>query len=244
MPSPHLIIPIVGVALTNLLYLYPYYTSLKVEDTSIVSAFFSFGKIIIPIFAFVFVGELLKVREYIGIAIIILGNILLAFHQTKSKIRLSKAFYLILLASVILATDGVLFKYMFDHGVTWSTAVGGQLLFSGIFGVLFLLSFKKTRKLIFQDKQKYRSLGGLFFVEELFTFLAIACETYAISLAPVSLVKSVGMTIPIFILSYTVVVKRFKPKVFHENTHRSVFIKKALVFSLIIAGLILMGFKD
>ena len=70
-PSSNFFLPILGLALTNLLYQYPYYKSLKIEDTSVVSAFFSFGKIIIPIFAFLFVGEILQFKEYVGIGIII-----------------------------------------------------------------------------------------------------------------------------------------------------------------------------
>lgn len=255
MPPLYLIWPIIGVALTNLLYLYPYYKSLKIEDTSVVSAFFSFGKIIIPVFAFIFVGEILQLREYIGIGIIIFGNIILAlhirkksifevFHLTKHKFQLSKAFYLILFASTLLASEGILFKYMFEQGMNWSTAVGGQLLVSGFLGLVVLLSFSKTRKHIIDDRKKFRQSGGIFFIEELFTFLALAAETYAISIAPVSLVKGIGMAIPIFVLSYTVAVKRFKPKDFHEDTNPSRVIKKIIIFALIIFGLILIGFNE
>lgn len=240
--SLYLIFPIVGVAITNLLYLYPYYKSLKIEDTSVVSGFFSFGKIIIPVFAFLFVGEILSFREYFGIGIIIIGNIILALHMSKKKIRLSKAFYLILFASTVLATEGILFKYMFENGVNWSAAVGGQLLISGVIGSVVLLSIRKTRRHIMEEKDQYKKSGGIFFAEELFTFLALAAETYAISLAPVSLVKGIGMAIPIFVLSYTVAVKKFNPKIFHENTQSNVVIKKIILFVLIIIGLALIGF--
>ena len=244
MPSFHLLLPLVGVAFTNLLYLYPYYKSLKIEDTSVVSAFFSFGKIVIPVFAFIFIGEVLEIRQYIGIGIIIFGNTFLAFHSTRKKVKISKAFFLILFASVVLAIEGILFKYMFESGMTWSTAIGGQLLFSGLLGCTILLLFKKSRRNIWQDRTHYRKNFALFFSEELFTVLAVAAETYAISLAPVSLVKGVGMAIPIFVLTYTIAVKRFNPKFFHEDTHRSVVIKKILIFGLIILGLVLIGMNE
>ncbi len=244
MPGMNLLWPILGVALTNLLYLYPYYRSLQIEDTSVVSAFFSFGKIIIPIFAFFLVGEVLALREYMGIGIIILGNVFLALHVTKQKLRLSKAFYMILFASTLLAFEGILFKYMFEQGINWSTAVGGQLIASGVIGCAALLAFKKTRRQIFEEHREYRKSAKLFFTEELFTFFALAAETYAISLAPVSLVKGIGMAIPIFVLSYTVAVKRINPKAFHENTHRAVVIRKICIFALIILGLGLIGFSE
>ncbi len=243
-PSWNLLWPLIGVALTNLLYLYPYYKSLKIEDTSVVSAFFSFGKIIIPIFAFIFVGEILSIREYIGIGIIILGNVVLALHMTGKKIRLSKAFYMILFASTLLAIEGILFKYMFEQGVNWSMAVGGQLLISCVLGCATLLAFRRTRRHIMEERGKYKSSAKILFSEELFTFLGLAAETYAISLAPVTLVKGIGMAIPIFVLSYTVVVKKFNPKAFHENTKRSVVIRKVFIFGLIILGLFLVGFTE
>ncbi len=245
LPSFHLIWPLIGVGLTNLLYLFPYYKSLKIEDTSIVSAFFSIGKIIIPIFAFFFIGEILSYREYLGIAVIIFGNILLAFHSKKGKLKLSKAFYLIILASTILAIDGILYKYMFEQGMNWSTAIGGQLIVSGIVGCAFFLLNPVTRKELITERSHFKKPAiKIFFAEELFTFLALGAEAFAISLAPVSLVKGIGMSIPIFVLVYTVLVKRYNPKAFHENTGRGAVIKKVIIFMLIILGLVLIGVNE
>jgi len=241
LPSAILWLPLLGVALTNLLYQYPYYKALEIEDTSIVSAFFSLGKIIIPIFAFLFVGEVLHFKEYLGIAIIILGNVFLALHRSKKKLDISKAFYLIIFASLILAIDGILFKYMFEQGLGWSTAVGGQLILAGFFGCAFFLILPKTRRQIIEDRNKFRKSSRLFFTEEFFTFLGLAAETYAITLAPVSLVKGIGMAVPIFVLSYTVAVKGYAPKAFHEDTRAGSFMKKILIFSFIILGLVLVG---
>lgn len=243
-PDLKLLWPLLGVALTNLLYLYPYYKSLKIEDTSVVSAFFSFGKIIIPIFAFLFVGEILNLREYIGIAIIILGNVFLAFHNVKHKFKLSKAFYLIIFASTLLAVEGILFKYMFEHGVNWSAAIGGQLIISGILGCVTLLLYKKSRSHIMAEKANFRISGKLFLSEEFITFIALGAETYAISLAPVTLVKGIGMAIPLFVLTYTIMVKRFNPKAFHEDTKKGIVFKKMLIFILIVIGLFLIGVND
>ncbi len=244
MPPAHLIWPIIGVALTNLLYLFPYYKSLRIEDTSIVSAFFSMGKIIIPIFAFLFVGEVLEIKQYIGIAVIILGNVFLALHKSKQKMKLSKAFYMILYASTLLAIEGILFKYMFEQGLGWSTAMGGQLLMAGTLAVIGLLLYSKTRKQIWEDRHHFRKSIRLFFTEELFTFLGLGAETFAISIAPVSLVKGVGMVVPIFVLSYTVMIKRYSPKSFHEDVHLLTIVKKALIFGMIILGLFLIGVAD
>lgn len=244
LPPINMVWPLIGIGLTNILYLYPYYKSLKIEDTSVVSAFFSFGKIIIPVFAFVFIGEVLELREYIGIGVIILGNVLLAFRGKIKSLRLSKAFYLIILASTILAIDGILYKYLFENGVSWSTAIGGQLIFSGIIGCVFIFSVPRLRKQLKQETLNYRKYFKLFFLEEFFTFLAVGAEMYALTLAPVSLVKGVGMVIPIFVLLYTVAVKKYKPEAFREDINRRVVIKKVIIFCIIISGLLLIGVNE
>ncbi len=243
-PSTDLFIPLIGAAITDLLYMYPYYKSLKIEDTSIVSAFFSFGKIIIPIFAFVFIGEVLSLREYVGIAIIIFGNVALAFHSTKKKLKLSRAFYLIIFSSVVLAIQGILFKYMFEQGMNWSTAVGGQLLITCFLGCFIMLIIKKTRNQIISERKLFKRSSGIFLTEELFTGLGFAAETYAISMAPVSLVKGIGMSIPVFVLTLTLAVKRFNPGAFRENTKKNAVLRKVFIFGLIILGLVLIGINE
>ncbi len=146
-----------------------------------------------------------------------------------------------MLAGFITAVEGVLFKYMFEQGMGWSTAVGGQLVISTIFS-FFLLFSVKARKNIRDDWSKFTGSFRFFFYDELFTFLAVAAETYAILLAPVSLVKAIGLASPLFVLSYTVMVKKRMPKTFHEDTHRHVLLKKIPLYLLIIVGVVLIGF--
>ena len=243
MPAQHLWLPIIGIGLTNILYLYPYYKALQIEDTSIVSAFFSLGKIIIPILAFIFVGEILSFKQYLGIGLIIFCNVLLGIHRYGKKVRMNRAIYLILFASTILAVEGVLFKYMFEQGIRIGTAVGGQLIITSALGVS-LLFFSRFRKHIKESREVFKQSLPIFLTEELFTFFAVVVEAYAVKLAPLSLVKAIGMTIPIFILSYTLAVKKRRTKVFHENVKLSTLLKKVPIYALIIFGVILVGFWD
>ncbi len=242
-PAQILWLPLIGVGLTNVLYCFPYYKALQVEDTSVVSGFFSFGKILIPVFAFMFLKELLTPTQYLGIGVVILGNILLAFHKSKKNFKLSKAFFLIITASTILAIEGILFKYMFENGLTWGTAIAGQMVISSVASLLLLFS-PRDSKLVKKDWPNFVSSFKVFFSEELFTFLAIAAEIYAIEQAPLSLVKGIGLTIPLFILSYTIIFKKHMPRAFHEHIESKVLLKRIPLYCLIIIGLVLVGFHE
>ena len=58
--------------LTGIGYLYPYYKALQNDDTSIVVSLFSLGKIFVPLLAFLLVGEILAISQYIGFFVVIL----------------------------------------------------------------------------------------------------------------------------------------------------------------------------
>jgi drug/metabolite transporter (DMT)-like permease len=242
-PAKDLWVPLIFTGLTGILYCFPYYKALQLEDTSVVSAFFSFGKIIIPVFAFLFLGELLTPLQYIGLAVVILGNIVLGFHRSKKKIKISKAFFLIVLASTILALGDIVLKYMFEKGISWATVMSGQLLISSFFSIFFLLA-RDGRNIIKKDWTNFTGSFKAFFSEELCTFLAMAAEVYAIQQAPLSLVKGIGLTIPLFILSYTIIFKRYMPRAFHEHIEKSVLLKRIPLYCLIILGLVLVGFHE
>lgn len=241
--NSRLILPLIGVGLTNVLYLYPYYKALQIEDTSVVAAFFSIGKIITPILAFLILNEELSILQYLGLGLVIMANFFLAIKYGRVKVEIKKSFLLIAAASVILAFEGILFKYMFEIGLKWSTAVGGQLIATFIIALL-IFSIRRFRMQIQMEFRNFVDSFKLFFVEELITFSAIAIEAYAIKLAPLSLVKGVGLTIPLFVIFYTLILKKHRPNTFQEDIQRRILLKRIPLYFILILGLFLLGFPE
>jgi drug/metabolite transporter (DMT)-like permease len=224
----------------NVSYLYPYYRGLQRDDTSTAISFFGLGRIFIPIWAFFIISEKLTPGEYIGIALVIAGSVLLSMQGSLKNIKFSKAILYILLASLITSFDGVLMKYLFEHGVSVGIGVAGEIFFSFLFTLLFLLH-KKTRLDIVNNFSVFKSKFHLFFAEEAANFVAFFSGSFALSLAPVSLVRGIGVLTPFFVLAYAKVLDRKFPHLFNEQKGTGVTFKKVFLFSITALGVFLIA---
>ena len=237
---PILLLPIFFLlGATNVLYLYPYYKGLKEDDTSTAVSFFGLGRIFIPIWAFLIVGERLSLVEYIGIIFIIIGSVLLSMKGSLKNIKFSKALFYILLAAFVTSFEGILLKYLFEHGVSVATGAAGEMIMSFLFVLLFLFH-RGTRLNIVKDFSIFKQKIHLLFVEESATFIAFFTGSYALSIAPVSLVKSIGALTPFFILLYAKLFDKKLPQLFNEQKGVNINLKKIFLFSLTVIGIFLI----
>ncbi|MEK7609936.1 MAG: DMT family transporter [Patescibacteria group bacterium] len=221
----------------DVLYLFPYYKALQSDDTSIVTTLFSLGKIFVPIFAFLFVGEKLQLTQYLGFFIIILGSVSLTLNN-HGALRLNKSFFYMLLCSLLLAIEAVVYKYLFEN-VGWSTGFVWATVVSAIFALSFLF-IPKIRRNIYQHTRDLRHNAPVFAFEEFLTFGGSVASTYAISLVSVTLEKSVSAFQPLFVLIYALVLGRFFPHLFREHVDRRSVFKKFLIFAIMIVGIVLV----
>ncbi len=226
--------------IVNVAYLYPYYKGLQSDDTSTAVSFFSLGRIFIPIWAFFIVGEKLTTGEYIGVALIVIGTILLSMKGKLSDIKLSKALFYILLAAFIISFEAVLMKYLFNHGVSVGVGVAGEIIASSLCALLFLLN-KKTRIDIKMSFSTFRNTIPIFLAEEGATFLAFFTGSYALGIAPVSLVKSITIFSPFFVLIYAKLLGKRFPGFFNEQKGIGITLKKVILFSMTALGVILVA---
>lgn len=223
-------------ALIDVLYLYPYYKALQFEDTSVVVSLFSLGRIFVPILAFLFIREVLQPIQYLGFFIVILAGAALTFNR--KKLRLNKAFLYMCLAALLIAIQAVIYKYIFSQ-VTWSTGyVWMALCYFAI--VLCFLFVPRLRRAIREQIRDFRKFGSFFALEELFSAFGAMASTYAISLAPVTIIKGIDSASPFFVLAYAVLFKRFFPNLFREDIARESVLKKAFLFIIVIVGIILV----
>jgi len=237
---PITLIPIfILLGIINISYLYPYFRGLQNDDTSTVVAFFGIGRIFIPILAFLIAGEILSLYQYVGIILIILSVLSLSIKRIPKGFIFKKAFIYIICAAFITSFEGVLLKYLFNHGIPVSTAIGGELIMSLFLVFLFLLP-KSLRKDIQTNISTFKKNIHIFFTEELFTFLAFVAEGYAIHIAPVSLVKGITIFTPFFILLYSNLFGKRFPNTFKEEKNIRSNIKKILLFTSLSVGVFLI----
>ncbi|HCC23884.1 TPA: hypothetical protein DF272_06955 [Candidatus Falkowbacteria bacterium] len=225
------------VALIEVLYLYPYYKALQSDDTSVVSSLFSLGKIFVPIFAFLLVGEVLTLTQYLGFFIIILGGAALTL-SNHGAFRFNKAFFYMLACSILLAIEAVVYKYLFEN-ISWSTGFFWATLFSSVIIFCFLFVPKLRRDIRLQTNDLKRN-APVFALEEFLTFGGSAASTFAISLVPVTLAKSIDAFQPFFVLVYALVLGKSFPRMFRESVDLRSVIKKFIFFTIMVIGIILI----
>ncbi|MFH1978355.1 MAG: EamA family transporter [Candidatus Aenigmatarchaeota archaeon] len=222
---------------TGIGYLYPYYKALQNDDTSVVVSLFSLGKIFVPVFAFLLIGEILNTIQYIGFFIIILSATLLTL-KGKQKFKLNSSFFWMILCTIIIAFEVVIYKYVFTI-VSWGTGFTWATLFSFLF-ILPLVFMTKTRHGIKSQIKTFKENFRLFAFEEFLTFSGSAAFTFAISLTSVTLVSAISSFQPVIVLLYALILGRFFPKVFKENITKRSIIRKIILFIVMILGVIII----
>ncbi len=215
-------------------YLYPYYRALHAEDTSVVSSLFDLGRISVPLFAFLLVGETLGPMQYAGFFLLILASTLLTV-EGGEKWHLNAAFWYMLVCSTLLSLEAVLYKYVFTQ-VSWSTGFVWPTLMSFIFSMGLLL-IPRERRSIIKQFSRLRGIAPVFILEEFLTFGGTAVATYVIDQIPVTLKESVSSFQPFFVLLYALIFRRYFPKLFKERVDGKRVFKKLFFFAVMVVGI-------
>ncbi len=223
----------------NVAYLWPYYKGLQSDDTSTAVSFFSLGRIFIPFWAFFIVGETLSFGEYTGVLLIIISSILLSMQGSLKDIKLSKALFYILFAAFIISFEGVLLKLLFNQGVSAGNAIAWEMIISFVFAML-LIFHKDSWVDIKSSFPLFKKKLPVFFVEEGVTFVAFSAGAIALTMAPVSLVKSITIFSPFFVLLYAKLFGKKFPELFNEQKGVGITLKKVLLFTVMTIGVLLV----
>lgn len=237
-PSYSLIFMYFILGLLDLLYLIPYYKALKNIDTSIVTALFALGRIIIPILGYIFLDEKLRNIQYFGFFIIITSSILLS-SQTIKSLKINKAFCLMVLSSLIHSIFLVLEKYTINKDVTWINMMIYPLIFSSI--IPFILFFSSNTKAeIYKTFSNFKKNISLFLTMELFSFIGLLTITFILPHIPSTTKTSISSSTPIFVLIFGLLLKTYKKADYIENISKLELRKKLFLFLLISYGTFLV----
>lgn len=228
---------IIAAGVVGFLYAPFFYSSLKSMDTSMVAALFSIGRIFVPVLAFFAVEERLQFWQYGGIAIILVSTMLLS--KKKAKWKISAAFFYMSIAAILLSVESVLYKKIFETA-DWSTGfVWGWLLSDAAAMLMFL--FPKYLKQIKQDFAVAKKRMPVFLGQGVIDTIAEGSYLYAVSLIPVTVVKGISSTQPIFVLLFSVVLSRTRYKKLLDEDYSAQRIKhKIFYYILIVVGTVII----
>lgn len=225
------------ISFINVFYLYPYYWSLQKIDTSIVISLFSLGKIFTPLFAFAFLNEHLKSIQYIGFFLVMLSSILLTLDF--KKLRFNASFFLMLIVSIIITIQVILYKVLYAQGINWSSSV----LWIGLFDFIISIPLIFLPKNLTDFKNSYikvKNIGWLFLLNQFLSWSGEAISIYALFYIPASIFEGITSTQPIFVLIFALLFASKFSSIFNEYIAGRIIKKKMFLFLIIIVGTILI----
>jgi len=220
-----------------ILYLY----AIEIEDISVIVPWF----LTIPIFGYIlgyiFLGEVLSAKQILGSIVILLGLMLISvdFFNLKKSIKKRTIIY-ILLASIIVAISGIIFKYVTIEGNFWVSSFWEYLGLGSIGLILYIFVPKYRREFMYMHKMGGRKIFIVNIISELMTIGGNLMTNFALLLAPVSMVYLVGSFQPAIVLFLTIIGTKFFPHIINENISKKVILQKIISIIIMIVGSIFL----
>ncbi|MFH0798388.1 MAG: EamA family transporter [Candidatus Woesearchaeota archaeon] len=207
---------------------YLYYYALRKEDASSVIGFIYFYPVMVSILSFLFLGELLSWTSYVGMALVLVGVMLLVIRLKRhhSKIKVAMIFSMIAVISLItffakLSTD---ILPEFNSAAVYSICVGLTIML-GLFS-------RKIRKGL---KYEVRNFNWSMLVESL-TVVAAVMSFFALGGLPATVVSVIAASQPLMVLFIETGMVKFG--LIKSRDHK--ILPKLLSIMLIVVGIILM----
>jgi drug/metabolite transporter (DMT)-like permease len=228
-------------ALNGFLYVLavlPYFYALNKDEASIAVPLFQ----LIPVFSYVLayfvLGETLRPEQLIGGALIVTGAIGISLELSEgSKIKFKKdVFWLMMLSSLIFASNFLLFKYFALQEDFWTTSFWEYIGFA-IFALLLITCVKSYRKeFIAVMKSNKATVLGLNGVNEFLNIFAKLSFNWASLLTPITVTWIVNGFQPFFVFIYGVILTIFLPQISKENITRNRLTQKIAAILIMFLG--------
>ena len=228
------------VGFVRIYYTLPYFKALMVEEVSRVIPLLQLTPVFVLILSSLILREALRPQDYVAFGLLVLGGTLFAIRLTKG-IRISLAFYLMILSSFLLALYSVALKYLFSVQDFYTIFIWVQIAgFITFFQFIPLRPFRSS--LIKTYKMTSRKIGIIIVAEQAVAYVAVFAYNYAIAHGPITLISSVGATQPLFVLLFATILSYRFPRVLREELTKMDVVLKVLGLIAIFAGTYLIQF--
>ncbi|MFA5954921.1 MAG: EamA family transporter [Patescibacteria group bacterium] len=236
--------PVMGKAFVSgasfVVALLAFFTALKKGETTrvapFVGAFVSLWTILLAGFI---LGERLTGAEWVGIALLIFGSIIISYERVASatSITWSEAFYIVV-AGGFFALSYTLAKAVFNSA-EFIPAFLWMRLFAFV-SVVPLLLLPTTRRQIFAGDGTRPPL--LFYIGQSCGAIGFVLLSWGVERAPsVSIVNALQGVQYAFLFIFVVVLTRFAPRMIQEKLNRQIVLQKIIALIVLGIGLALVA---
>ncbi|MEI7826487.1 MAG: DMT family transporter [Euryarchaeota archaeon] len=222
------------VGFVRIYYTLPYFKALMVEEVSRVIPLLQLTPVFVLILSSLVLHEALRPQDYVAFGLLVLGGTLFAIRLSKG-IRISLAFYLMILASFLLAVYSVALKYLFSMQDFYTIFIWVQI--AGFITFFQFIPFRPFRSsLVTTYKITSRQIGVILIAEQAVAYIAVFAYNYAIAHGSITLISSVGATQPLFVLLFATILSYRFPRVLREGLTKMDIVLKVLGLIAIFAG--------
>jgi len=202
-----------------------------------------FNGAIITVFLYIigyyFLAEKLSTMQIIGIVVLILSSLLLAFEKSRKHNGFHWGFVWAIVSALLFAISHASAKYLygiysFEVAFIWTRATTGLV---GLF-VLFFPTVRKTFKRKKNTKKTYagRHAVGLVVSDKILGVLSVICIQYAISIGSPTLVQALSGLQFVLMFVFIYILTKVLPRVFKEY-----FTRRELKMEFVAIVLVLLG---
>lgn len=218
-----------------------YFYALESHEASYIAPMFEFIPVFSLILGYYALGEKLISSQIWAIALIILGSIILSLELQGKKTKIKPKLILLMIASSFLyAINAIIFKFIaVDQG--FSSSLFWDMSGKFLFGVIIFLFVKQYRKdFLGLIKSHHYYVIGLNVIGEIISLIGMIALVYAVLLAPVALVQTVGSLQTVFVFILGVIFTLLFPRFSKESMLAKHLTQKIVGIAVITAGVYLL----
>ncbi len=233
---PELLLPkhmlvALGAGVLSTLSIFLYFRAVKIEEISRVVPLFFLTPLFVCLLAGIFLGEMFSADKYIGVALLIIGAVLLSL---KKGFRINTAFWYMIACDISLAISAVLIKYLLNFADFWT--VFSYVKIGGFIAVIPIVpGILKEMKTLSRKPLVVLSVG------ETISVIAYLIFVIASAMGPISLVNALTATQAVFILVVSGLLSLFYPNIIKEETNAKTVLVKSISVAMIIIGVYLVS---
>jgi len=213
-----------------------YFKAVKIEEISRVIPLLYLSSLFVSILAAIFLGEIFTPIKYLGIFLLIIGAVSIS-SKNFIKFGFGKAFWFMVLASLVFSINAVITKYLLNFVDFWT--IFSYIRIGAFFALIptFCFSFKDLILAVWEHGKKTVILISL---NEILALFAVILITIAMTKGYITLVNALSSVQPFFVLLIAVILSVFYPKILKEEIGKSAILLKLIAITLMFVGVILI----
>lgn len=220
----------------NVLMLIFYFKAVQIEEISRVIPLYYLNPLFVSVFAAAMLGEIFDWQKYLGVALLVLGAVLVS-SRNSLKFGFRQATGLMILAALTAAASDIIIKHLLDFADFWTVFAYTRI---GAIFVLVPVTYLGFRDIAPMVKAHGKKVIGAIVLNESFILLAIISYVIALSSGYVTLVNALTSLQSFFTLLFVTGLSVFYPKILKEEIGRSAVLAKLVAIILMFVGAMLI----